>query len=58
MTKSERNRRYRLHQKIKKLYKYSPGQKTIYVAYSEELQNPDVAELCNNYNYPVQYIIT
>lgn len=47
-------RKYRLHQKIKKLYRYQSATKTIFVPYNEDLQNKDLQELQNAYNYSIQ----
>lgn len=57
LTKQQLNRKYRLHQKVKRHYRYSPASRTIYIPALDETQNPDVQELCNNYHYQVQLII-
>lgn len=50
---SATNRRYRLHQKIKRFCSYNPRKKTMYVPYNAEM-NKDVEELSQNYGYCVQ----
>ena len=52
------NRRYYLHQKIKKDYKYNPVTKTIFAPYNEVINNPYIDELTNNYQYTIQLEIT
>lgn len=47
-------RKYRLHQKIKELYRYQSSTKTIFVPYDEDLQNKYILELQKNYNYQIQ----
>jgi hypothetical protein len=47
-------RKYRLHQKIKGLYRYQSSAKTIFVPCNEDLQNKYLLELQNNYNYQIQ----
>jgi hypothetical protein len=47
-------RKYRLHQKIKKMYRYQYNTKTIFVPYDEDLQNKYILELQRNYDYQIQ----
>ncbi len=47
-------RKYRLHQKIKGLFRYQSSTKTIFVPYNDDLQNKFLLELQNNYNYQIQ----
>jgi hypothetical protein len=47
-------RKYRLHQKIKGLYRYQYITKTIFVPCNDDLQNKYLLELQNNYNYQIQ----
>jgi hypothetical protein len=51
-------RKYRLHQKIKGLYRYQSSIKTIFVPYDDDLQNKNILELQRNYNYQIQLEIT
>jgi hypothetical protein len=53
-TKKSIYRKYRLHQKIKELYRYQSSTKTIFVPYDENLQNKYILELQRNYNYQIQ----
>jgi hypothetical protein len=53
-TKKSIYRKYRLHQKIKKLYRYQSSTKTIFVPYNEDLRNKDIIELQTKYNYQIQ----
>lgn len=52
-----KNKRYRLHQKIKNLYRYCPYKRTIYVSYNEAAISKYALELKENYNYSIQYEI-
>lgn len=47
-------RKYRLHQKIKGLYRCQSSIKTIFVPCDDDLQNKYVLELQRNYNYQIQ----
>lgn len=52
---SKENRRYRLHQKLKKAnVRFSSNSKTVFVPFDYELQNKDIKELQNEYNYQIQ----
>jgi hypothetical protein len=52
---AKENRRYRLHQKLVRVgVRYNPNVKTIYVPFTDNLQNKDILELQRNYNYQIQ----
>ena len=51
---AKQNRRYRLHQRIKNLYRYSAINKTIYVPFDKEVSEEPVIELKTKFNYSVQ----
>jgi hypothetical protein len=52
------NRKYRLHQKLKKkLVKYSSSKKTVFVPAGKEVDNLDVLELQYKFNYTIQFYI-
>ncbi|HLF51888.1 hypothetical protein [Flavobacterium sp.] len=52
---STENRRYRLHQKIKRAaFRYASRNKTVYVPANSDLQNNDVIELKNKHGYCIQ----
>ena len=51
---AKQNRRYRLHQRVKKLYRYSALEKTIYVPFDQEANEEPVIELKNKFNYSIQ----
>lgn len=52
------NRKYRLHQKLKKkLIKYSSAKKTVFVPAGKEVDNSDVLELQSKFNYTIQFFI-
>ena len=53
-TKKSTYRKYRLHQKIKKLYRYQSGTKTVFVPFDDDLQNKYILELQRDYNYQIQ----
>jgi hypothetical protein len=58
MRTSKENRRYRLHQKLRKAgVRFNPNIKTVYVPYDDALQNKDMRELQNNFNYQIQFEI-
>jgi hypothetical protein len=52
--KQKSNRKYKLHQRIKELYRFEPNCKTIFVPFDDDLKNKYVLELQNNYNYQIQ----
>lgn len=54
MTTKERNRRYKLHQKIKGLYRYEAQKKTVFVPHDDNQANPAVNELKTKFNYNIQ----
>jgi len=43
--KPKDKRRYYLHQKIKKLFKYSASKKTVFINWDQEVQNRHLIEL-------------
>ena len=47
-------RRYRLHQKIKEMYRYQSSTKTVFLSCDEDLQNKYVLALQRDYNYTIQ----
>lgn len=53
----EQNRRYRLHQKIKKLFVCYAKKKTVIVPFDWDLQNVFVLELRDRFNYNIQFSI-
>ncbi|SHM72340.1 hypothetical protein SAMN05444484_108243 [Flavobacterium chilense] len=55
--KKKQNRRYRLHRKIKELYRYQSSSKIIYVPSTDDLTNKDLRELYENHNYSIQFEI-
>lgn len=58
MRTSNENRRYRLHQKLKKAgVRFDSDIKTVYVPYDDALQNKDMKELQNKFNYQIQFEI-
>ncbi|MBL7868853.1 MAG: hypothetical protein JNM71_12635 [Flavobacterium lindanitolerans] len=58
MTQKEKNRRYKLHQKIKAKYRYEAQKKTVYVPHDDDLDNKDLKELTTKFNYNIQFEIT
>jgi len=55
---SKINRRYRLHQKLKRAgLKYSAMLRTIYVPWDFEMENDDLKELQNDFSYQIQFEI-
>jgi hypothetical protein len=52
--KKSNRRRYRLHQHVKKIYRYSSQNKTIYIPFNGCLNNRFVQELKDKYNYQIQ----
>lgn len=57
-TLKEIKRRYKLHQRIKKRYKYNAFKRTIYVPFNEDYEK-DIAlmELFNKFKYTLAFII-
>lgn len=53
-TKKSTYRKYRLHQKIKKLYRYKSGTKMVFVPFDDDLKNKYLLELQRVYNYQIQ----
>jgi hypothetical protein len=51
-------RRYRLHQHIKKIYRYNSQNKTVYIPFNHYLNNRFVQELKDKFNYQIQLEIT
>lgn len=52
---SKENRRYRLHQKLRKAgVRFNSNIHTVYVPYDDDLQNKDIIELQKKYNYQIQ----
>ncbi|RUT67758.1 hypothetical protein D0817_24660 [Flavobacterium cupreum] len=51
------NRRYRLHRKIKGLYRFQVRQKIIYVPDSDDMTNKALRELHEKFNYQIQFEI-
>ena len=51
------NRKYKLHQTIKRLFKYTSKGKTVYVPYDYTDDNAAVKELHSTYKYQIQYTI-
>jgi hypothetical protein len=52
---SKDNRRYRLHQKLRKAaVRFSSNSKTVFLPFDSDLQNRDIKELQNEYNYQIQ----
>lgn len=55
---SKRNRRYRLHQKLRRAgLRYSAMLRTIYVPWNFEIDNADLKELQNDFSYQIQFEI-
>ena len=55
---SKRNRRYRLHQKIRRAgLRYSATIRTIYVPWNFEIENADLKELQKDFSYQIQFEI-
>lgn len=55
MRKPKTNRKYRLHQKIKKAgFRYTPSLKTVYANFDYGNDNKDIIELQNDFAYQVQ----
>ena len=55
---SKRNRRYRLHQKIRRAgLRYSATLRTVYVPWNFEIGNADLKELQNDFSYQIQFEI-
>lgn len=54
---SKKYKRYRLHQKIKGIYRYQAISKTIYVPSTDDLTNKYLRELYENHNYSIQFEI-
>lgn len=58
MITKHNQRRYRLHQLIKKLgYRYHAKQKTVFVSFATEAVHQHVEELRDKFNYNVQFEI-
>jgi hypothetical protein len=55
--KKKKYRRYRLHRKIKGVYRYEFRSKIIYVPNTDDLTNKYLRELYENYNYSIQFEI-
>ncbi len=53
-TKKSIYRKYRLHQNIKKMYRYQSSTKTIFVPCDDDLKNKYLTELQSNYGYQIQ----
>lgn len=52
---SKENRRYRLHQKLRKAgVRFNPSIKTVFVPHDDDLLNKDIKELQKIYNYQIQ----
>lgn len=55
---SKINRRYRLHQKLRRVgLRYNATLRTIYVPWNFEIENTDLKELQNDYSYQIQFEI-
>lgn len=55
---SKRNRRYRLHQKLRRAgLRYSATLRTIYVPWNFEIENADLKELQDDFSYQIQFEI-
>ena len=55
---SKRNRRYRLHQKLRRAgLRYSAMLRTVYVPWNFEIENADLKELQNDFSYQIQFEI-
>ena len=55
---SKRNRRYRLHQKLRRAgLRYSPMLRTVYVPWNFEIENADLKELQDDFSYQIQFEI-
>ena len=55
---SKRNRRYRLHQKLRRAgLRYSPTLRTVYVPWNFEIENADLKELQKDFSYQIQFEI-
>ena len=55
---SKINRRYRLHQKLKRAgLRYNATLKTIFVPWDYEIENADLKELQNDFSYQIQFEI-
>ncbi|SNA83219.1 conserved hypothetical protein [Flavobacterium psychrophilum] len=57
MTKKELRRRYKLHQNIKQLFRYSATHKTVYVPHGSHVDNRYIKELQEKFNYQIQFQI-
>ncbi len=55
--KKKTNRRYRLHRKIKGIYRFSVRQKTIFVPDLDYMTNKALVELHEKFNYQIQFEI-
>lgn len=57
-SKKIKNRKYYLHQKIKKLnFKYNSSEKTIYIPFNNDIESKYIEELKQNFNYSIQITI-
>lgn len=55
---SKRNRRYRLHQKLRRAgLRYSAMLRTVYVPWNFEIENADLKELQDDFSYQIQFEI-
>lgn len=54
---SEQNRRYKLHQKIKKRFEYSGKKRLVIVPHDYNLDCEFLAELKDKFRYNIQYSI-
>lgn len=53
--KKKTNRKYRLHQLLKKIaIRYSFQQKTVYIPFNLDVLPSPIIELQNNHNYSIQ----
>jgi hypothetical protein len=55
--KKKKYRIYRLHQKIKGVYRFDIKEKTIYVPDLEKVTNKYIIELSEKFNYSIQFEI-
>lgn len=53
----EQNRRYKLHQKIKKRFEYYAKKKTVIVPHDYDSQDEFLIELRDKFRYNIQYSI-
>mgnify|MGYP007094616139 FL=1 len=55
---TKRNRRYRLHQKLRRAgLRYSATLRTVYVPWNFEIENADLKELQDDFSYQIQFEI-